>query len=70
MTGQSGPQGNLAVKIRRLPDGAPDWDETTADMQRMIAGVADPDDTCVCGRFKRENREVLEEMRQAIATRG
>jgi hypothetical protein len=23
---------SLAVKIRRLPDGAPDWEETTADM--------------------------------------
>jgi len=34
-------------------------------MLRVIASVADPDDTVVRGRFKRENLEVLEEMRQA-----
>jgi len=34
-------------------------------MLRVFAGHTYPDDTAVGGRFKRENREVLEEMQQA-----
>jgi hypothetical protein len=56
---------SLPVKIRRLPDGAPDCEEMTADMLRVIAGLAHPDDTAVGGRLKRDNRETLEQMRQA-----
>jgi hypothetical protein len=54
-----------AMQIRGLPDGAPDWVATTAEMLRVFTGLTDPDDTAVGGRFKRENREVLEERRQA-----
>ena len=53
------------MKIRRLPDGAPDWEEVTADMLRVIADLNDPDDTAINGRFESGNREVLEQMRQA-----
>jgi hypothetical protein len=53
------------VKIRRLPDGAPDWKEVTADMLCVIADLNDPDDTAINGRFESGNREVLEQMRQA-----
>jgi hypothetical protein len=56
---------SLAVKIRRLPDGAPDWKEVTADMLCVIADLNDPDDTAINGRFESGNREVLEQMRQA-----
>jgi hypothetical protein len=34
-------------------------------MLRFIAGLSDPDDTSVGGRFKRDNRDTLEQMRQA-----
>jgi hypothetical protein len=34
-------------------------------MLRFIAGLSDPDDTSVGGRFKRNNRDTLEQMRQA-----
>jgi len=34
-------------------------------MLRVIAGPVDPDDTAPNGRFKRDNREALEQMRQA-----
>ena len=37
----------------------------TADMLRVVAGLNDHDDTAINGRFKGENREVLEQMRQA-----
>jgi hypothetical protein len=56
---------SLAMKIRGLPDGAPDWVAKTAEMLRVFAGLTDPNETAVSGQFKRENREVLEEMRQA-----
>jgi hypothetical protein len=44
-----------------MPDGAPDRKETVAEMLRAIAGLSDPDDTAVGGRFK---RDILEQMRQ------
>jgi hypothetical protein len=37
----------------------------TADMLRVIAGLNDRDDTAINDRFKGENGEVLEQMRQA-----
>ena len=42
-----------------------DWEEMTADMLRVIAGLNDRDDTAINGRFKGENGEVLEQKRQA-----
>jgi hypothetical protein len=43
-----------------VADGGPDWEETAADMRAMIADLTDPADTAVGGRFKRDNREVLD----------
>ena len=40
-------------------------EEMTADMLRVIAGLNDRDDTAINGRFKGENGEVLEQVRQA-----
>ena len=37
----------------------------TADMLRVTADLNDRDDTAINDRFKGENREVLEQMRQA-----
>jgi hypothetical protein len=37
----------------------------TADMLRVIAGLNDRDDTAINGRFKGENGDVREQMRQA-----
>jgi hypothetical protein len=55
----------LAIPISKYPDGTPSWEETVADMLRVIAELTDPDDTSVGGRFKRDNRDTLEQMRQA-----
>jgi hypothetical protein len=52
---------SLAVPVRTLPAR----EETTAEMLRVIAGLADPEDTATNGRFKREIRDILERMRQA-----
>jgi len=54
-----------AVEIRRLPDGGSDWEEATSETLRVIAGLPQPDHTAVGGRFKRDNRETLEQMRQS-----
>jgi hypothetical protein len=35
-----------------------------ADMLAVIANLTDPADTAMSGRFKRDNREVLEQIRQ------
>jgi hypothetical protein len=52
------------VPIRSLPDGAPYWEKTAVEIRRVIAALADPDDTAN-DRFKRDNRDTLERMRQA-----
>jgi hypothetical protein len=54
------------VPIRSLPDGAPDWEEIAADMLRVMADLADPNDNPTNGRFNRESPEVLEEMCKVI----
>jgi hypothetical protein len=56
-------RGSLAVSIRKLPDGGPDWEETAADMRERIATLEEPADTAMSGRFKRDNAEVLDQMR-------
>jgi hypothetical protein len=56
-------RGSLAVPIRKLPDGGPDWEETAADMRELIATLTDPADMAMNGRFKRDNRDVLDQMR-------
>jgi hypothetical protein len=56
------------VKIRRLAGDAPDWEENDrghADLLRVTAGLAHPDNTAVGSRFKRDNRDTLEQMWQA-----
>lgn len=55
----------VRVAVSKYPDGSPSWEDTVADMLRLIAELDDPEDTAATGRFKRANREVLEEMRQA-----
>jgi hypothetical protein len=54
---------SLAVALRKLPDGGPDWEETAADMRAKIATLTDPADMAMNGRFKRDNAEVLDQMR-------
>jgi len=54
---------SLALPIRSLPHGAPDWEEPAANMWGVIAGLADPDDTATNGRLKRKNRATLEPIR-------
>jgi hypothetical protein len=53
-----------AVDICWLPDGGPDLEEATSETLRVIAGLPQPDHTAVAGRFKHDNREVLDQMRQ------
>jgi hypothetical protein len=53
------------VPIRKLPDGAPSWEDPVADVLRAIANLSDPADTAMSGRSKRDNRDTLEQMRQA-----
>jgi len=48
-----------------LPDGGSDWEEETSETLRVIGGLPQPDHTAVGGRFKRDNRETLEKMRQS-----
>jgi hypothetical protein len=55
----------LFVPISKWPDGSPSWEDTVADMLRVIAELTDPEDTAATGRFARANRETLEAMRQA-----
>jgi len=42
-----------------------EWGRHVADMLAVIASLTDPADTAMSERFKRDNREVLEQMRQA-----
>jgi hypothetical protein len=51
---------SLAVPILKLPDGGPDWEETAAAMRVKIAELTDPASN---GRFKADNRAVLDQMR-------
>ena len=53
------------VPISKYPDGSTSWEDTVADMLRMIADLTDPEDTAATGRFQRANRATLDEMRQA-----
>jgi hypothetical protein len=48
-----------------MADGGPDWEETAADMRERIATLSDLADTALSGRFKRDNRDVLGQMRDA-----
>jgi hypothetical protein len=61
----AGDSAGLAVPTRKLPGGEPNWEETVADMLVVIAGLTEPADTAGNGRFKRDNREVLDRMREA-----
>lgn len=47
------------MPIRILSDGAPDWEDTVADMLRVIADLTDSADTAISGRFKRDTFEAL-----------
>ena len=55
----------LVVPISKYPDGSPSWEDTVADMLRVIADLTDLDDTVATGRFVNANRDTLEEMREA-----
>jgi hypothetical protein len=57
--------GSLAVPIHKTCDGAASWEDTVADMLAVIANLTDPADSAMSGRLKRDNCEVLEQMRQA-----
>jgi len=53
------------VPISKYPDGSTSWEDTVADMLRVIADLTDLDDTVATGRFVNANRAALEEMREA-----
>jgi len=55
----------LIVPISKYPDGSTSWEDTVADMLRVIADLTDLDDTVATGRFVNANRAALEEMREA-----
>jgi hypothetical protein len=55
----------LVVPISRYPDGAPSWEDTVADMRRVIGELSEIEDTAATGRFVQANRETLDEMREA-----
>jgi hypothetical protein len=48
-----------------MPHGEINWEDTAADMLAAIAGLTDPAGTAMGGRFKRDNRDTPEQMRQA-----
>ena len=54
---------SLAVPLVKMSDGGPDWEETAAAMRARIATLEDPADTELGGSFKRDNRDVLNQMR-------
>ena len=56
------------IAIRKRPDSRPDWEGTVADMLAAITALYDPADTATSGRFKRANRDALEQIRQADRT--
>jgi hypothetical protein len=47
-----------------LGDGEPDWEETAANMRAIIAKLSNPANTAKGGRFKRDNRDTLQQMPQ------
>jgi hypothetical protein len=49
------------VPISPYPDGSPAWEDTVADMLRVIDSLTDDDDTAL----KQANRDTLDQMRQA-----
>src|SRR5882672_7270913 len=49
----------LIAPISKCPDGMPSYEDTVADMLRVIAELIDPEDTAATGRFKRANRDTL-----------
>jgi len=53
----------MVVPISKYPDGSISWEDTVADMVRVIIDLTDPEDAGPAGRFKRANRDTLEEMR-------
>src|SRR5271165_1755395 len=53
-----------ALAIQHFLHGDPDWDETAAEILRVIVGFADLNDSGAGGRFKRNNRAGVEQMRQ------
>jgi len=54
----------LAVPIRELPAGGPDWEQAAADMLAAIASPTDPAETATNGCAKRDNHDALQQMRQ------
>jgi hypothetical protein len=58
-----GSDDELRVPVSKFPDGSTSWEDTVADMVRVIIDLTDPEDAAPTGRFKRANRETLEEMR-------
>jgi hypothetical protein len=60
----------LALPIRKLSDGAVSWEDTFADMRRVIANLSDPADTAMSGRFRRDNRDTLRQMRRTNPDAG
>jgi hypothetical protein len=60
-----GDEASLTVPLVKMTDGGPDWEETAAEMRVCIATLDDLADTDPAGgRFKRDNAELLEQMRQ------
>jgi hypothetical protein len=55
---------SLAVPLVRMKDGGPDWEETAAEMRVKVALITDPADTGFDDRFKKANRDVLDQMRE------
>ncbi len=57
---------SLEVPIRAIAgQGATDWAGTAEDMRKRIAKLTSPADTASDGRFKRDNRKTLDDMRNA-----
>jgi hypothetical protein len=54
---------SLAVAIRQLPDGEPDWEGTMDGMLDVIGGLTELADAIPDGRFKRANTNTLDQMR-------
>jgi hypothetical protein len=56
----------VGVVLKTLADGTtPDWEATVSAMLEIIAGLTDPADTAVGGRYKQVTRDLLDAMRKA-----